>query len=96
MPQGGKREGAGRKPGIPNKVNAQLKETILEALHEAHPEGAIGYLKEQSALNPNAFLSLIGKVLPLQIGNVPGETFKQENVGVTDKEILERFLKSQK
>lgn len=64
---GGKREGAGRKPGSPNKITTELKQTILDALEQAHPEGAIGYLKEQAANNPNAFMTLIGKVLPLSV-----------------------------
>ena len=85
MSKGGARPGAGRKPGIPNAINRQLKETILEALEKAHPDGAIGYLTEQAVANPNAFMTLIGKVLPLQIANPEGETFKTENSDITDK-----------
>jgi len=62
--RGGKREGAGRKPGVPNKLTTQLKDMILTALDEA---GGITYLKTQAATNPNAFLTLVGKVLPLQV-----------------------------
>jgi hypothetical protein len=57
----------GRKKGILNKINADLKGMILQALNEASPNGAIEYLKLQAIENPNAFLSLVGKVLPLTI-----------------------------
>ena len=57
----------GRRKGTPNKVNAQLKEMILQALDEADPEGGIAYLKKQATDNPASFLTLIGKVLPMTI-----------------------------
>lgn len=31
MPKGGKREGAGRKPGSPNKINTAIKERVIAA-----------------------------------------------------------------
>ena len=61
---GGRREGAGRKPGVPNKLNADLKEMILGALAGA---GGQDYLQRQAEMNPGAFMTLIGKVLPMQI-----------------------------
>lgn len=59
--------GKGRKKGVPNKVTGQLKDMILQALNEADPRGAVEYLKGQATENPTAFLTLVGKVLPLQI-----------------------------
>jgi len=61
---GGKREGAGRKKGVPNKLTTDLKEMILGALDKA---GGQDYLIEQSEKNPVAFMTLVGKVLPLQL-----------------------------
>lgn len=58
--------GAGRKKGTPNKVNAALKDMILQALAEQEG-GAVEYLKVQAMLNPGPFMSLLGKVLPTQI-----------------------------
>lgn len=67
----------GRKAGTPNKVTAALKDAILEALDVAKglpvegqseaPTGAVAYLQRQSEENPVAFMTLIGKVLPLQL-----------------------------
>jgi len=59
--------GMGRKKGVPNKATAALKEMILTALDEAHPEGGIGYLRSQASENPVAFMALVGKVLPMTV-----------------------------
>lgn len=56
--------GPGRPKGIPNKTTTQVKEMILAALDQA---GGISYLVEQAEKNPQAFLTLVGKVLPLQV-----------------------------
>jgi len=63
--RGGKREGAGRKPGTPNKITMQLKEAILEAA--GGPDGMVGYLRKQANENSASFMALLGKVLPHQI-----------------------------
>lgn len=61
----------GRKKGTPNKLPAAVKEMILEALNEAHEDGPVAYLKDQAAKNPTAFMSLVGKLLAIQIdGNL--------------------------
>jgi hypothetical protein len=66
--RGGKREGAGRKPGTPNKITLQLKEAILEAAHQAGgKDGMVGYLRKQATENSASFMALLGKVLPHQI-----------------------------
>lgn len=54
----------GRQKGSPNKVTAQLKDMILTALDDA---GGVDYLKQTAIDNPSAFLTLVGKVLPLQL-----------------------------
>lgn len=61
--------GKGRKPGVPNKVTAALKDMVLQALEGA---GGVAYLQKQADENPAAFLTLLGKVLPLQIGASDG------------------------
>ena len=67
MAKGGKRSGAGRKAGVPNKITTELKEMIRGALDKAHPEGAEAYLVQQAQNNPNAFLTLLGKTIPSDI-----------------------------
>jgi hypothetical protein len=57
----------GRKKGTPNKLNAAVKDMILQALNEAHEDGGVAYLKEQATKSPTAFLSLVGKLVPLDL-----------------------------
>lgn len=60
--------GKGRPKGSPNKITADVKRAILEAAEAAGGEGGmVGYLTLQAAENPAAFMTLIGKVLPLTI-----------------------------
>lgn len=56
--------GPGRPKGVPNKNTTALKDMILGALGKA---GGIDYLLAQAHENPNAFLTLVGKVLPLDV-----------------------------
>lgn len=70
----------GRPKGSVNKTTALLKDAILQAAEQAgDKEGMVGYLKQQAELNPGPFMALLGKVLPMQIANADGESFKTEN-----------------
>lgn len=66
------RAGMGRPKGSPNKTTALLKDAILKAAEEAHPAGMVGYLKDQATANPTAFMTLLGKVLPMQLTGEDG------------------------
>lgn len=60
--------GPGRPKGVPNKTTTQLKEALLEAAAKAGGAGGlVGYLTRQAEENPQSFLPLLGKVLPLQV-----------------------------
>ena len=59
----------GRKKGSLNKTTGEVKEMVLEALSGV---GGVEYLKGQAAQNPTAFLTLVGKVLPLQVTGKDG------------------------
>jgi hypothetical protein len=56
--------GKGRPKGTPNKATAQVKEMVIEALSKA---GGVEYLTKQAKDNPAAFMTLVGKVIPLQV-----------------------------
>lgn len=62
--------GPGRPKGAANKDNKALREMILQALDE-QPGGGVGYLKIQASENPNAFMTLLGKVLPTTLAGDP-------------------------
>jgi hypothetical protein len=81
----GERRG-GRQKGTPNKVNTDLKAMILGALAGA---GGQDYLQRQAELNPGAFLTLIGKVLPMQITGDGGGSLTIEVITGVAKEAPE-------
>ena len=68
-PKGHKRYG-GRQKGTPNKDNAAIKAMIEQALSKV---GGVNYLARQAEDNPVAFMSLVGKVLPMQVNHANHE-----------------------
>jgi hypothetical protein len=75
--------GPGRPKGVPNKVTADVKAMVLQALSEA---GGAAYLLEQSEKNPTAFMTLVGKVLPLTVAGDP-------DAPLTFQEVVRRIVK---
>jgi hypothetical protein len=59
--------GPGRPKGLPNKTTALLKDAILKAATDAGNGDMAAYLAQQARDNPGPFLSLLGKVLPMQV-----------------------------
>ena len=62
--RGGARPGAGRPKGSLDKGNSMIREMIVEALDGV---GGVEYLQQTALSHPAAFLSLIGKVMPIQV-----------------------------
>ena len=58
------RAGMGRPKGSPNKITKTIREALEAAFHEA---GAEEYLLRQAEANPQAFMTLLAKLLPAQI-----------------------------
>lgn len=58
--------GPGRPKGVPNKTNGLIREMVVNALAEA---GGVDYLvaRAHDPKTASAFLSLLGKVLPVQV-----------------------------
>jgi hypothetical protein len=61
--------GPGRPKGSTNRVSKAIKEMVIGALNEA---GGQAYLAQQAKANPVAFMTLIGKVMPLQVTGEDG------------------------
>lgn len=69
----------GRQKGTPNRQTALLKDAILQAAIKTGggKDGLVKYLRERAEENPAAFMTLLGKVLPMQVANDDsGEPFK--------------------
>lgn len=73
--------GKGRPKGSQNKENKMLREMILQALDR---NGGVEYLAMQAVKEPKAFLSLLGRVLPLQVTGEGGGPV-DANITVTFK-----------
>lgn len=79
--------GKGRPKGALNKRTALLKDAILEAAEKAGDKrGMVGYLTDQAHENPTAFLSLLGKVLPMQVVGDNDGPLKVELIRFTETE----------
>ena len=57
----GHKHSPGRKKGVPNKTTAELRSMIMSSLEAV---GGEDYLRAQALENPQAYMSLIGKILP--------------------------------
>jgi hypothetical protein len=79
--KGGARTGAGRPKGSLDKGNATIRQLIVDALDGL---GGVEYLKTTALSHPAAFLSLVGKVMPIEVANPPGESFKTENKWIVE------------
>jgi hypothetical protein len=66
-PLPGRRFG-GRQKGTPNKITGDIRAMILGALQA---KGGQKYLERCADENPAAFLTLVGKVLPMQVQGDP-------------------------
>lgn len=75
--RGGARPGAGRPKGSIDKGNALIREMAVMALDQV---GGVEYLARVAESHPGPFLSLLGKILPVQ---VTGENGGAIPVGVT-------------
>jgi hypothetical protein len=69
-----KTPGSGRKKGSVNKATALLKDAVLLAATKAGQnidaksnDALVTYLANQAEVNPGPFMTLLGKVLPMQI-----------------------------
>ncbi len=58
--------GRGRPKGAPNKNTQAIKDMLLASLDEV---GGQNYFKQQALDNPNAYMALIGKIIPAEVKN---------------------------
>ena len=82
------RAGMGRPKGVPNKVTAELKDMIRQALDQA---GGVEYLTKRAndPRTASAFLTLLGKVLPMQVTGEGGGPIKVARIELVPLEVKE-------
>ena len=64
MANGGKKPGAGRPKGSPNKMTGDLRKTIHEAFEQA---GGVKYLLQVAGDDPKTFCALLSKTMPKEV-----------------------------
>ena len=69
---GGKREGAGRKPGSVNKLSTTVKQNVINVFDRL---GGEDHMVNWAQENPNQFYNLYAKLMPTQseIGTMDGQ-----------------------
>jgi hypothetical protein len=81
----GKKTG-GRVKGVPNKINALLKDEILKGAEIAGGKGGrVAYFARQANESPAAFLTLLGKVLPTELahsGSIDTSSKEQKDAAI--------------
>lgn len=70
--------GPGRPKGVPNRTTALLKDAILKAAANAGDGDMVEYLTQQARVNPGPFMSLLGKVLPMQLSGDPDSPIRHK------------------
>ncbi len=84
----------GRQKGTPNRLPVLLKDALMEAAERAGNHlapvgkrgeaatGLVNYLTHQAVYNPQSFLPLLGKVLPLQIDTGGAPILQVQNIEI--------------
>lgn len=63
MPKGGKREGAGRKAGVPNKLSSTVKDNVVAVFDQI---GGIAQMAQWAQENPTPFYNIYSKLIPVE------------------------------
>ena len=59
-----RKKAGGRQKGTPNKITKTIREAILESFENL---GGSEYLERMARIEPVAYMTLLGKVLPTQL-----------------------------
>jgi hypothetical protein len=70
---GGGKPGPGRPKGVRNKFTEELKQVILDGLHNTNDEGLFGFVRDTAIETPTAGLSILGRLIPVSlVGTLDG------------------------
>jgi hypothetical protein len=81
--RGGKRNGAGRKPGIQNRITSAVKDAVLDTFKAL---GGVKHMTSWAQENPSDFYRIAAKLIPQQI-NADVTHFNDEASELSDHEL---------
>jgi len=61
------RPGPGRPKGVRNRFNEELKQVILDGLHNTNDEGLFGFVRDTATDTPTAGLAILGRLIPVSM-----------------------------
>ncbi len=80
----------GRQPGTPNRITADLRAMILEALDRV---GGQDYFVQQATTNPKAFMSLLARLIPTQVtGKDDGPLFPELSTQELEQRVITKLV----
>ena len=82
--RGGKREGAGRPKGVPNKMSRNVKENIVDVFEAM---GGIEKMTEWAMESPAQFYNIYSKLLPLTVDAEVNGTMDIRNIVVNGVKV---------
>ena len=93
--------GRGRPPGARNRTTRILKEAIILAAESIGEDGEgrdglVGFFRKAANEELTAYLSLMGKLLPLQVSEVPVAPLRTVDKNLTLLERQQRFAEDLK
>ena len=59
--------GPGRPKGVRNKFTEELKQVILDGLHNTNAEGLFGFVRDTATETPTAGLAILGRLIPVNM-----------------------------
>jgi hypothetical protein len=95
FPKGHKKMG-GRGKGTPNKTTKILKDAILLAATDVGEDGSgkdglVGYLRTIAMRCPQAFVGLLGRVIPVQITGEGGGPIRMITMDMSNAEAAQAY-----
>lgn len=75
--RGGKRDGAGRPAGVPNKLSTAVKDNVIEVFETI---GGVQNMAVWATENQTQFYNLYAKLLPLQVSGENGGPIQFQEV----------------
>jgi len=78
------RPGPGRPKGSRNKFTEELKQVILDGLHNTNDEGLFGFVRDTALETPTAGLAILGRLIPVSMNGAVDLNLTVRHIDETD------------